>query len=150
MELGQRVKAAREYAKLTQVQLSDRVGMKQQTLSDLERGKNDTSSKLPDIAFTCGVETLWLVREEGPMVSRTANQKPDSDSEQLQLAVIALLDAISARGPAEAKALGARLAAARKQYEEDGRSAKLLRNLEGVVADAAPARKHGRPRGKRR
>jgi hypothetical protein len=122
--------------------------MEQQTLSDLERGKNATSAKLPDIAFRCEVEPLWLVRGEGQMVA-PMQATPDSSSNQLLLAVIALVDTVSARTPTEARGLRDRLRAARKQQQEKGLDAPLLQNLEGVVEAALASRKHGRSSKKR-
>lgn len=144
MELGERVRTARRYAKLTQVQLAERVGMEQQTLSDLERGKNATSSKLTDIAFACGVEPLWILREEGPMEAQL--HRTPGDMDQLLAAIIALVDTVSTRTQAEGKELGARLRLLREDRQKAGLPVAVLQNLEGV---AAAALRHARSRGHR-
>ena len=76
MNLGQRVTAAREYAKLTQAQLAKRVGVTQQTMHKLEAGKAKRSSALADICLETGVSLRWLVRGEGSMIA-SQSARPD-------------------------------------------------------------------------
>ena len=54
--IGSRVKALRVSHRLTQVQLSERLGIKQNTLSDIERDKNDSMT-----AYTLEAICLVLV-----------------------------------------------------------------------------------------
>jgi DNA-binding XRE family transcriptional regulator len=60
---GNRVKAARELAQLTQVQLAEAVGISQPSLSDMERQRYDgvtvdTAGRLAAF-FGCLIEDLW-------------------------------------------------------------------------------------------
>ena len=68
MELKDRFKLAREHAGLKQQQLADRAGVKQATISDLERGKSQGSNFTARIADVCKVSALWLETGEGAMV----------------------------------------------------------------------------------
>jgi SOS-response transcriptional repressor LexA len=66
--LAERIKAARQHAKLTQKTLASKVGVEQPVISQLETGKNLQSAHLPKIAHVCGVSAIWLSDEIGPMV----------------------------------------------------------------------------------
>lgn len=78
MEYKDRIKAARKHAKLTQVELAKRVGIDQTSVSDLERGKSQSSSYNARIAVACGVNPLWLEDGIGEMVASisTPNDRP--------------------------------------------------------------------------
>ncbi|MEJ5903819.1 helix-turn-helix transcriptional regulator [Pseudomonas kermanshahensis] len=65
--LAQRIKAARGHAKLTQRALALKVGVEQPVISQLETGKNLQSAHLSKIAHVCGVNSIWLSDEIGPM-----------------------------------------------------------------------------------
>ncbi|WP_370599576.1 XRE family transcriptional regulator [Pseudomonas nitroreducens] len=80
MEYKDRIKAARKHAKLTQVELAKRVGIDQTSVSDLERGKSQSSSYNARIAVACGVNPLWLEDGIGEMVASisTANARLDA------------------------------------------------------------------------
>lgn len=69
MNLGERVAAARDYAKLTQDQLAKRVGVSQQTIHKLESGKSDGTKAIGEICLVTGVSLPWLVRGEGQMLA---------------------------------------------------------------------------------
>lgn len=71
--LGKRVKAARKYAGLTQIQLADRAGMDQTTISKLEKGHNDKSAFCVRIAVACGVSPVWLETGQGEMLPRQSS-----------------------------------------------------------------------------
>lgn len=71
MELKDRIKAARAYAKLTQGQLAERVKMDQTSISNLERGKSQGSNFIAQIASACGVNALWLAEGTGAMRGET-------------------------------------------------------------------------------
>lgn len=72
MTLAERVRKAREYARLTQAELADRVNrlfgenITQQTISKLEAGA-ETSAYVAQIAAACGVSAVWLSSEIQPM-----------------------------------------------------------------------------------
>ena len=60
MSLGDRIKQARERAGLSQAALADAIGMRQQSLSALEAGKSQTTSKIVEIAFATKAPVAWL------------------------------------------------------------------------------------------
>lgn len=65
-EYGKRLKAARKHAKLTQIQLSEKTGIPQSTISTAENfghGSADTTT----YATACGVNSHWLATGEGEM-----------------------------------------------------------------------------------
>lgn len=100
------MKAARRHAKLTQVQLAERVGITQQTLSALERDENEGSAKMLDIAIECGVSAQWLARGVGEMLdgwqlNRVAEARPGSQVARLDPETIrdAKFYALSALAP---------------------------------------------------
>lgn len=72
MNFGQRLRAARKFAGLTQAQLGGIVGIDQTTISDFERGKSGSSSFCASIAAACGVDPLWLETGEGEMRPKAA------------------------------------------------------------------------------
>ena len=63
--IGQRVKARRLEMGLTQVQLARKAGMKQSTLSDLERGRNDSTMELINLASALNCRPEWLRTGKG-------------------------------------------------------------------------------------
>lgn len=65
-EFGERLRAARRYAKLSQVQLGRAVGLAQSTIAEAER-KHEGSSKTAQIAAVTGVSATWLATGEGAM-----------------------------------------------------------------------------------
>ncbi|WP_349569442.1 XRE family transcriptional regulator [Azotobacter salinestris] len=68
MDLKDRIKAARRHSRLTQGELAERVGVTQTSISDLERGKSQTTSFIAQIAVACGVDALWLASGQGEML----------------------------------------------------------------------------------
>lgn len=66
MTIGQRIRAARKEAGMTQGELAAKVGIKQPTLSELESGDSAGSTYLPAIAAALGLNALWLQTEKGP------------------------------------------------------------------------------------
>ena len=60
MELKDRLKAARKYARLTQMEVSDKVEISQGTYSQLERGLVKSTSKIVELADLFGVNPVWL------------------------------------------------------------------------------------------
>lgn len=61
------MRRARRYAGLTQKQLADAVGIRQPTLSDLEKGDSRSSAYLVQIARACKVNADWLATGRGEM-----------------------------------------------------------------------------------
>ena len=77
MNYGERLSRAREYAKITQAELSARLGkdaegkdlMSQSNISALERDpKTKGSLHTVKLAKACGVNPEWLAYEEGEMI----------------------------------------------------------------------------------
>jgi len=66
---GERLRAARLRADLTQEQLSKRVGISQSTLNELE-SKGQGSMYTAQLAYALGVRALWLASGEGGMEDR--------------------------------------------------------------------------------
>jgi phage repressor protein C with HTH and peptisase S24 domain len=67
MSIGSRVKQARKQAKMTQIELAARSGLKQSTISDLEVGKSQGTTNLASLAVALGVNPLWLETGRGSM-----------------------------------------------------------------------------------
>jgi len=67
MELKDRVKKARKHASLSQVELAEKVGISQASVSEIERGLSRTSSHLLRIALVCKVNPVWLSDGRGEM-----------------------------------------------------------------------------------
>lgn len=68
MSIGARVKQARKAAKMTQIELAARTGLKQSTISDLEVGKSQGTTSVASLASAMGVSPLWLETGKGPMM----------------------------------------------------------------------------------
>lgn len=69
MELKDRLKQARKHANLTQAELAERTGIKQASVSEIERGLTRTSGYLVKFATICRVSPVWLSEGIGEMVS---------------------------------------------------------------------------------
>lgn len=78
MELKDRLKQARKNAGLSQVDLAERVGIKQASISEIERGLTRTSGYLIQIAKALDVDPLWL--SEGVGESSTFRARPIVES----------------------------------------------------------------------
>ena len=57
---GERLRLAREHKGLTQEQLVEISGVKQGTISKIERGDQNSSGFDAELAYTLGVEAMWL------------------------------------------------------------------------------------------
>lgn len=66
MTVGERLAQARRERKLTQPQLAKLAGVRQPTISDLERGRSHGSKHVATLAAALGVSALWLERGQGP------------------------------------------------------------------------------------
>lgn len=65
--IGERLKEARKKAQLSQVELAEKAGIKQATVSELERGASRSSGYIVQLANACGVSPEWLASgEESP------------------------------------------------------------------------------------
>jgi phage repressor protein C with HTH and peptisase S24 domain len=73
MEFKDRIKAARKYAGLNQTELAERSGMTQTSISDLERGKSQSTSFVAQIAKACRVSAMWLATGERTMIPQGPN-----------------------------------------------------------------------------
>lgn len=102
MNLGQRLKIAREHAKLTQIELAERSGVKQQVISKIERGmQHDTGAIIP-LARACGISPYWLDSGEGGMTSQSPTASIESLPELIR-DVIELMKNVDLRGQLKAK-----------------------------------------------
>lgn len=68
MNFGERLLKAREHAGLTQEMLAKKSGVKQGTISKIERGDTDSSTFTVQLSIACGVRPEWLAIEDGEMV----------------------------------------------------------------------------------
>jgi transcriptional regulator with XRE-family HTH domain len=76
--IGQRIRAARESAGLSQGQLARLLGLHRPSLSEVEAGKRKVSAEeLSTIAEHCGVSPTWLA---------TGKEDASSDSAKVKLA----------------------------------------------------------------
>jgi transcriptional regulator with XRE-family HTH domain len=66
MTIGQRIKAARQEIPLTQTELGTKVGLRQSTISELEKGDSAGTAYLASIASVLGLSALWLETGKGP------------------------------------------------------------------------------------
>jgi transcriptional regulator with XRE-family HTH domain len=57
---GERLRLAREQKGLTQEQLVEKSGVKQGTISKIERGDQNSSGFDAELAYALGVEAMWL------------------------------------------------------------------------------------------
>lgn len=71
MKLGERLRLARKYAKLTQEELGDKAGCGQGVVSKIERGDQDNTAYVVKLAQACGVSITWLDSGEGEMLDET-------------------------------------------------------------------------------
>ncbi len=78
--IGQRVKAARKYAGLTQAQLALKAKMDQTTISKLEKDHNSKSAFCVRIAIACGVSPVWLETGQGDMLPKESSPQADAGS----------------------------------------------------------------------
>lgn len=67
MELKDRLKQARKNANLTQSELAERAGIKQASVSEIERGLTRTSGYLVKLATILAVSPVWLSEGIGSM-----------------------------------------------------------------------------------
>lgn len=81
LTFGQRLRAARKNAKLTQAGTAKKAGMSQSTLSELESDEYPTSTFTPRLAHIYGVSARWLADGDGPMVPVRPVEPSSDDAE---------------------------------------------------------------------
>lgn len=99
LTFGQRVKAARLAAGLKQGPLAKAAGISQPTLSEIESGAYESSTRTPQLASKLGVSALWLAQGKGPRTPEATKQPqaadpsttPEEQAEQIIEAVKAIL-----------------------------------------------------------
>lgn len=85
MRYGERLKAARKHAGLTQVQLAERAGVAQATVSELEHSQAQGSAFTVQFARACGVSPDWLATGAGVMVDYYTRATSGELSEALRV-----------------------------------------------------------------
>jgi phage repressor protein C with HTH and peptisase S24 domain len=80
MSIGTRVKQARKAARMTQIELATRSGLKQSSISDLEVGKSQGTTYLASLASALGVNPLWLETGRGTMHGASSESGDQDDS----------------------------------------------------------------------
>lgn len=91
MELKDRLKQARKNAGLTQVELAERAGIKQASVSEIERGLTRTSGYLVKLAQICGVNPIWLSDGSGspePPFATNVEPGPPITSETRRIEIV--------------------------------------------------------------
>lgn len=74
-QLKDRIKQARKFAKLSQKELANKVGITQPSLSELETGRSQSTSFIGSIARICGVDAFWLETGQGSMTNTNAQNR---------------------------------------------------------------------------
>lgn len=88
-DFGDRVRKARKHAKLSQEQLAGDIGIKQGSLSELERVGNSSTFTV-QIAQRCGVRADWLATGDGLMLSTSLPQMGDADTTASNVLLVGL------------------------------------------------------------
>lgn len=89
MSIGQRIKASRVSAKMSQYELAKKVGLSQPTLSDLENDMSKGSVKLASIAKALNVRPFWLETGRGSSnldLNEEHFDRPDISAEAMEVA----------------------------------------------------------------
>lgn len=76
--LGYRLKLARTRADMTQQELSDATGVRQASISKIERGDQSESGSVTVLARACGVRAEWLAEGLPPMLDERWNSRLSS------------------------------------------------------------------------
>lgn len=82
---GERVKQARLAVKLSQQKLAKKAGVSQTTISDIERGRNDGSKDIVQIARALGQTPEYLLLGRGSEVAPPVSQITDEQAEILSI-----------------------------------------------------------------
>ena len=104
-----RVRSARKSAGLTQKQLATISGLSQTTISDIERGRNETSADVVALARTLGVLAEWLADGKGPRTLSEATGQSPAPTHTVRESVSHDLEQMSVEARAKIKALDTEL-----------------------------------------
>ena len=74
MEMKDRIRIAREQANLTQAELAEKIGIKQQSVFKIESGDTKNPRNLEKIANVLGVDLNWLLTGDGLMYPNKSPQ----------------------------------------------------------------------------
>lgn len=86
MTLGDRLKAARKAAKLTQTELAEKAGLRWQSLvANVETGGQDGTTHIAKFAKVLGVSPLWLETGAGPRELAEPDPPPYFPEEESRL-----------------------------------------------------------------
>jgi transcriptional regulator with XRE-family HTH domain len=96
-----RVKGARKSAGLTQKQLAGISGLSQTTISDIERGRNETSADVVALARALGVLAEWLADGKGPRTLSEATGQPPAPTHTVRESVSHDLEQMSVEARAK-------------------------------------------------
>lgn len=83
MKFGERLRKARTDAGLSQKQLEAASGVSQKTNSKIERGDQEGSTQVAELARACGVNTDWLAGDRGPMRAGDKVTEPRAEYQTL-------------------------------------------------------------------
>lgn len=85
MSIGKRIKEARKLRGLSQNELAAKIGIKQPTLSELESGESQGTTRLAQLAHALGVSPLWLETGRGPQDAASSGEgEPSAGSLDLR------------------------------------------------------------------
>jgi len=115
MRFSERLRLAREYAKLSQEELSTRAGVKQGTISKIERGDSESSTFTVHLALACGVRPEWLAMEVGEMTGASTHTAQTPATYQVKDPI---QDDLAALDKLEANAYLTRLKRLKSEIEE--------------------------------
>ena len=74
--MNERVRAIRKYFKLNQTQFGEKIGLKQRSIADIERGRNSlTKRNFDNICRTFDVNSDWLRTGEGEMFNKKGRER---------------------------------------------------------------------------
>ncbi|MGQ0335711.1 XRE family transcriptional regulator [Halomonas elongata] len=94
MELKDRLKKARKARTMSQVRLAEVTGLDQTTISNLETGKVQSTSKVVEIAHALRISARWLATGEGDMDDNVAEFRPKQapKSDELEMLDTVVID----------------------------------------------------------
>lgn len=72
--IGNRLKIARKYAGMTQVELANAIDARQGAISDLESGRNNSSTKIVEMSLALKINAEWLSTGLGEMITVLKNE----------------------------------------------------------------------------
>ncbi|HET6782741.1 MAG TPA: helix-turn-helix transcriptional regulator [Pseudoxanthomonas sp.] len=108
MKLAMRIRVARQYAKLSQAELAEKLGISRGAVANWESANDahPATSRMVKLAVLTGVSSEWLVTGRGRMTHESGGEEvPAVDGEFVHdIAERQLLDAFR-RSPARAKSL---------------------------------------------